>query len=501
MIKSFIALGTFSLFICFCMAQTNPIPLGKTKEVASELSKNYDTYKEASLRNRRFKHADLQPLIDKIAQDSAFSVSTVGNSVEGRTIRMLTWGKGKTKLFLWSQMHGNEATATAALFDIFNFLQAKDGFDDLRKQLNEKLTLYIVPMLNPDGAERFTRENAFGVDLNRDARRLQFPEANLLKNMRDSLQADFGFNLHDQGRHHSIGESGRPATLSFLAPAFNYSRAVNPVRERAIRVISELVDVMEDYVPNQIGRYHDGFEPRAFGDNIQKWGTSTILIEAGGFRGDVERQFVRKLNFIAILSAMYSISKGTYKNYPQSHYYKIPTNGSALKELKIKALSVNLYGQAYKVDILMNRKEVNYNNAKSFYFEADVEDVGDLPAYFGYDEYNMEGFSAEAGKVYPEVFENMDNINALDFKKLYEDGYTAVRLKANANTPIPFFADVPLTVLVNDAQKENSLRLGQNPDLIIRKDGKVRYVLINGFVFDLEKDTPKEAIPNGLIYR
>ena len=34
----------------------------------------------------------------------------------------------------------------------------------------------MVPMLNPDGAERFQRRNAQGIDINRDALLLQSPE-------------------------------------------------------------------------------------------------------------------------------------------------------------------------------------------------------------------------------------------------------------------------------------------------------------------------------------
>ena len=60
------------------------------------------------------------------------------------------------------------------------------------------MTVHFIPMLNPDGAELFNRHNAIGIDINRDALRLQSPESQLLKKVRDSLDADFGFNLHDQ---------------------------------------------------------------------------------------------------------------------------------------------------------------------------------------------------------------------------------------------------------------------------------------------------------------
>lgn len=71
---------------------------------------------------------------------------------------------------LWSQMHGNESTATMALFDLFNFLEGKgDQYDTFRQLLNSQLRLKFIPMLNPDGADVFKRRNALDIDLNRDA--------------------------------------------------------------------------------------------------------------------------------------------------------------------------------------------------------------------------------------------------------------------------------------------------------------------------------------------
>src|SRR5690606_10209385 len=101
-----------------------------------------------------------------------------------RSIQMLKAGKGSTGVLLWSQMHGDEPTATMAIFDILNFLEARnDGLDALRNRILEKTTLYFLPMLNPDGAEKYERRNAQGIDLNRDAAYLQAPESNILKNL------------------------------------------------------------------------------------------------------------------------------------------------------------------------------------------------------------------------------------------------------------------------------------------------------------------------------
>src|SRR5436190_20113149 len=106
------------------------------------------------------------------ADPDRFFLERVGESLENRSINMLTVGTGPFRVMLWSQMHGDEPTATAALFDVFEYLQ-RHRADPSVQRLLSALTLYIVPMLNPDGAERFQRRNAQNLDLNRDALSLQ----------------------------------------------------------------------------------------------------------------------------------------------------------------------------------------------------------------------------------------------------------------------------------------------------------------------------------------
>lgn len=88
---------------------------------------------------------------------------------------------------LWSQMHGDEATATMALADIFGFL-ADTRTSELRSRLTRSLSIVFVPMLNPDGAELFQRQNAVGIDVNRDARRLVTPEARALRALHERFK-------------------------------------------------------------------------------------------------------------------------------------------------------------------------------------------------------------------------------------------------------------------------------------------------------------------------
>ena len=62
--------------------------------------------------------------------------------------------------------------------DFFNFL-ASDT--ELASQIKSNYTLLCIPMLNPDGAFAYTRENANSVDLNRDAFLCSQPEMKLLR--------------------------------------------------------------------------------------------------------------------------------------------------------------------------------------------------------------------------------------------------------------------------------------------------------------------------------
>ena len=203
------------LFLFLLLLMSTYLP---AQEVSHRLYDAHETYKEKALTHRRFKHKDIVPLLNALS--GPLSISQVGESLEKRTIYQVKAGTGAAKVLLWSQMHGDEATATMALFDIFNFLQAKnDGFDDFRQTILTNTSLYFVPMLNPDGAERFQRRTATDIDMNRDALRLQTPEGALLKQLQQTLQPLVGFNLHDQSPRYSVGKTGRQAVMSFLASA------------------------------------------------------------------------------------------------------------------------------------------------------------------------------------------------------------------------------------------------------------------------------------------
>ena len=180
--------------------------------------------------------------------------------------------------------------------------------DPLRERLRRELTIVFIPMLNPDGAELFQRENAVGIDVNRDARRLSTPEAATLRKMHETFTPQFGFNLHDQNARTRVGRRGLQSGIALLAPAYDSALSYNDVRSRARLVAAALATTFAHAIPGRIAKYDDAFNPRAFGDLMQQWGTSTVLIESGALPDDPQKQRLRALNVAAILGALDAIA-------------------------------------------------------------------------------------------------------------------------------------------------------------------------------------------------
>lgn len=451
-------------------------------EFLKSLDKEYEQYLETSIAKRRFKHSDIKPLITSLEDKNNFTVTKAGVSAEKREIYLVRWGQGTAKVFMWSQMHGDEPTATMALMDLFNFLSADDSFNDFRKMIHEKLSVYFMPMVNPDGAEIYQRRNIFEIDINRDAVRKQTPEGKLLMDTFESLNADFGFNLHDQSTRYSAGNSSNPATLSFLAPTVDYEKSVSSVRSDAIKLISGIYKNISPFMPGQIAKYSDEFEPRAFGDNFQKMGTRTILIESGGYKNDPEKQFIRKMNFLSLLYSLKSIAEESYKNEDPDVYDKIPFNEKFIMDLVLRNLKYKNKGYEYTIDIGINRNEENNNNAKDFYYNASIEDLGDLSVFYGYEDYDLKGMEVAAGKTYPQPFNALTEIEKLNFTKLYKEGYTNVVLNEKNSSP---FTKLPVNIFYKTAEDEPlEIKPGAKANLIIKKDDEIKYVVINGFILN-----------------
>lgn len=315
---------------------------------------------------------------------SLVTIDTVGSSLEGKSIYHIQAGRGPFAVLLWSQMHGDEPSATPALFDMLDYLRRHES-DPAVVRLLERLTLHIVPMLNPDGAQRFVRRNGQGIDINRDALRLQTPEGRALKAVRDRFNPQLGFNLHNQNWRTSVGKPPQPAAISLLAVAFDEARSESEGRRLAKQVCSVVRDAVEPFASGRIGRYDDAFEVRAFGDNITKWGTPVVLIETGPWSGgDVESSLTR-LNFVALMSALEALATGRAERADPARYETLPMNEQNLFHTLVMNATIAAGTGAPPfigdVGIVGSRRVTGRGRNRRLELAGSIDDVGDLRVY------------------------------------------------------------------------------------------------------------------------
>ena len=306
--------------------------------------------------------------------------TTLGQTAEGRPIHMLQLGTGKLPVLAWAAMHGNETTALRGWLDLF--MQSEHPkLKALLAPLLAQYTLYFIPMLNPDGAERYTRRNAQGLDMNRDARALQSPEMRVLLNLVKALLPVLAFNLHDQRSIFSV--KGHSATVSFLSPAIDETRKMTPTRAKAMDLISHAYHQLSTLIPGQIGRYTDEYYPTAVGEVIQQLGIPTILVECGAAKNDPVRQNARMAMAVALCAFL---SRHLANASPDIDTYEaIPLNEKNQVDILIKGVQIVQHGQSYTVDIALLVDEYVRHNA--FEVRYKVEDFGDLRHLVGLETY------------------------------------------------------------------------------------------------------------------
>ncbi len=330
---------------------------GKIKKMKA-LFDNYGRYKAPGLESKKTAQAAILPLISRLPEQ-VFRTEKIGHSFEGRDLYGIHAGKGRIKVLAWSQMHGDESTATRSLFDLFSFLAADDEFNAIRTAILDRLDLLFVPMLNPDGAQRWQRETAQGIDMNRDARRTATPEAQLLQQLCRSFAPQFALNLHDQNSYYSAGVSRYPATFSFLAAPPDAQDSLYPTRRQAMQLIVHTQRQLQALLPHSIGRWSNDYEPRAFGEWFQAQRVATILVESGGYPGDEERLHVRHYHFGLLIEMLHAIATGAYAGEEIEPYYNLPLNReNGLFDRIERETEVTVNGKTFITDLGYRQSEI-----------------------------------------------------------------------------------------------------------------------------------------------
>ena len=339
----------------------------------------FKRHKETRLYHRYITNAHITPLLSALGDQ--FIVETIGHSVQKKPIYAVRVGYGEKRILMWSQMHGNESTTTKAIFDLLNTLA---GGHEATKHILKTCTLFIIPILNPDGAEVYTRFNANSVDLNRDAQDLTQPESQVLRQAFLDFKPHFCYNLHGQRTIFSAGNTNKPATISFLAPAQDKGCTVTDNRKVAMEIIGKMNSALQNLIPNQVGVYNDAFNINCVGDTFQSYNTPTMLFEAGHYPNDYEREKTRALIYISLLKSIDYISSNVVEGKYYKNYFDIPENKKKFFDIIIRRAKFDSNKEEKICDIGILYQEILRNNKVEFV--PKVEKIENLGDFFGHRE-------------------------------------------------------------------------------------------------------------------
>jgi len=466
------------------MAKSNRIQI-------TDIIEKFESYHFKQIKTNRFGHEEFIEAINSFQEFELLKITKLGSSEEGREIKSITYGKGKIKILLWSQMHGNESTASRAILDLFNFLTASDEFNAFRKSIADNVTLQFIPMLNPDGAERFQRRTSAEIDMNRDAIQLQTPEGRLLNNVVNTFKPNFGFNLHDQRRFYNVSNTAVPSSISFLAPAYNQARDVNDSRAKAMQLIAGMNELLQHIIPNGVGLYDDTYSHRSFGDTIQSKGVSTVLIESGWIKDDMEKEQIRKMNFAIILKAFEMIATNSLNDFSVEQYNQIPAIDTKLFDVLIKDAGTGSSSQL-RIDVGISRTE-HLLNQPDYFSVGQVDDLGDLSSFYGFETINAKGLTIAKGKSIQ--IKNLEEISMVSVKRRLRQGILFL-----LSEEVPFENHVPYPINIVHPRKLNVAQQltfeGKANFLLVDKNNSIKYIILNGFVM---KPDSIDATVNGLV--
>ena len=216
----------------------------------------------------------------------------------------------------------------------------------------------MVPMLNPDGAEAYTRRNTQAIDVNRDALNLTTPEGRLLERLRREHEPILGFNLHDQNRRRTVGDTGVLAVGAVLAVVGDAAKTVTPGRLRAMRAGVAVAAAIGPFAPGGLARYDDDWSVRSFGDNLTAWGTPVLLIESGGVPEERSLAELTRLNFVALGAALDALAADDLAGFDSAAYATIPENNADVwADVALRGGLLLQPGppEAYRADLAFNR--------------------------------------------------------------------------------------------------------------------------------------------------
>jgi hypothetical protein len=202
-------------------------------------------------------YADVVRNLETIERSSqgAVEVATAGESGEGRDLLYATVGDGPDVFWLQARIHGNELLSTEAAFQILKYLAA--GSPEARA-IRQALTVVVIPMYNPDGAEANIRGATTpfrNQDLNRDWENFRQPESRAFYDLWESLEPRLSLDLHHFGGGSRVAGTDDLNQFQIGGRSIDPSRMTAEQWETNRRMAMVSVDALEHYGVANIAHY------------------------------------------------------------------------------------------------------------------------------------------------------------------------------------------------------------------------------------------------------
>jgi hypothetical protein len=209
------------------------------------------------------------------------------------------------------------------------------------------------------------------------------------------------------------------------------------------------------------------------------------MIQIQDHKNDPEKQFIRELNFVAILSALYSIATQEFDKHSLAEYYSIPENDDNYLHLKIANLTIETDEDKpnYKLDIGIRHQEINTVGAKDYYLRSFIEDVGDLSTWSAYHELDATGLKLVHGtvfneEIYPNEISSQELLNELLKGYMY---FPTKNIKTLSTDHPAIFFEQSKDVRIPEIHPKQSLSF-----YLADSQDKIKYIILNGFVIDAD---------------
>lgn len=145
------------------------------------------------LLKRTISYEEMAAFLDSL-NAPRITVTAEGATAQGRALYLVhieSAARPSWRVLLYAQQHGNEVSGKDALLYLVRSAAAEP------ERLPAGVDLWVMPMVNPDGAAANQRRNSAGVDLNRDHQRLSQPETQALHRVVRRVMPHVAVDCHE----------------------------------------------------------------------------------------------------------------------------------------------------------------------------------------------------------------------------------------------------------------------------------------------------------------